>query len=256
MSVRDFTTSVEYKTILECPDFRFGSDGSVWKFSDGCWQPVQGTPRSGGQQIYVWINGKRKLARRHLMIARAFHGSCPPGLKCRRLDGDTANDRPDNLVWDDKLEDVSGRTEKPCAGCGITKSLDEFARRSISRDGRDEQCKACRNAKTRAYMARPEVKARVKRREAPAKLKYLYGITSDDYKTMLASQCGVCAICRKPPEGGPRTSRLYVDHDHDTGKVRGLLCRRCNQALGTLGDNIEGLMRAIDYLKKAEGANE
>lgn len=78
-----------------------------------------------------------------------------------------------------------------------------------------------------------------------------YGITEEDFNRMVEEQSGVCAICSKKEtvKGG----RLSVDHDHITGKVRGLLCTLCNTALGKLGDSIEGLQKAIDYLKKHKG---
>jgi len=78
-------------------------------------------------------------------------------------------------------------------------------------------------------------------------LKRRYGITLEQYEAMLESQNGKCAICK----GDCLTGRnLAVDHDHETGKVRGLLCSKCNQGLGQL-NNIELLQRAIDYLKES-----
>lgn len=75
-----------------------------------------------------------------------------------------------------------------------------------------------------------------------------FGITLEDYDALLATQNGVCAICGLPPNG----KNLPVDHDHKTGKVRGLLCDRCNPMLGYAQDNMAILTRAIDYLIKAE----
>lgn len=71
-----------------------------------------------------------------------------------------------------------------------------------------------------------------------------YGITLDDYQKLYDEQNGVCAICGKPCDLG----RLAVDHDHETGRIRGLLCRRCNTAIGLLGDSLDGVLRAVDYL--------
>lgn len=83
----------------------------------------------------------------------------------------------------------------------------------------------------------------------------LYKITPEEYFNLLEKQDGVCAICKKPalvdlekpyaPKG-----RLCVDHDHDTEKIRGLLCTTCNQGLGLLGDTIESIQIALDYLRK------
>lgn len=70
-----------------------------------------------------------------------------------------------------------------------------------------------------------------------------YGITVEEYDALMAKQGSCCALC------GKASKKLDVDHDHDTGKVRGLLCRACNVALGNLGDSVAGLTRALDYLK-------
>lgn len=86
-------------------------------------------------------------------------------------------------------------------------------------------------------------------------LKRTFNITLEDYKRMLDSQNGVCAIClseetRKSPNGG--TMHLAVDHCHTTGKIRGLLCWNCNTSLGKFKDSTENLARAIEYLKKSK----
>lgn len=73
-----------------------------------------------------------------------------------------------------------------------------------------------------------------------------YGIVYADYVALYAKQKGLCAICNEPPT----EKLLSVDHDHVTGKVRGLLHRSCNSALGILGDSVEGLEKAIKYLKE------
>lgn len=79
-----------------------------------------------------------------------------------------------------------------------------------------------------------------------------YGITLDDFNVMLASQDNACAICRTPhdPDAPGRRGKLglHVDHDHRTGKVRGLLCNGCNRALGFVQDRPEVLRAAADYL--------
>jgi len=73
-----------------------------------------------------------------------------------------------------------------------------------------------------------------------------FGITLDEYDALLAAQGGRCAIC----SSSPKTQRYAVDHDHQTGKVRGILCMRCNhKLLGGARDKIELLVRAIKYLQ-------
>ncbi len=77
------------------------------------------------------------------------------------------------------------------------------------------------------------------------KLKVKYGITIDQYEDMLEKQGGVCAICHKSNGDIP----LGVDHDHETGKVRGLLCNKCNLILGMIKDDIDLLIIMEQYLE-------
>jgi hypothetical protein len=75
-----------------------------------------------------------------------------------------------------------------------------------------------------------------------------YGITEDQYQAILALQNGVCAICNRHQ----RICRLSIDHCHKTGKVRGLLCRRCNRNIGRFFDSPQVLHRAAEYLETFE----
>lgn len=76
-----------------------------------------------------------------------------------------------------------------------------------------------------------------------------YGLRPGEYEAMLDSQDGKCAICLEPPTGGATSqSRLHIDHDHKRGWVRGLLCSRCNTALGLLRDRPDLVRAAAEYL--------
>jgi len=87
---------------------------------------------------------------------------------------------------------------------------------------------------------------RMKRDQA---LRKAYGITLEQFEAMIAAQGGVCPICREKISAMVKgRNGAAVDHDHDTGQVRGIPCQPCNAALGTFGDNIETLERAIKYL--------
>lgn len=119
-------------------------------------------------------------------------------------------------------------------------------------------------ARVRAYDSRPERRERQRQarqviREAdPGRYADLYrasnlrryGITLQDYDRMHAEQQGRCAACGSPPKDGGRgpAGRLHVDHDHDTGAVRGLLCNNCNAALGQVGDSADRLRMLLTYL--------
>lgn len=83
-----------------------------------------------------------------------------------------------------------------------------------------------------------------------------YGITFEEYRVMFNQQCGACASCRKPAvlhrAKKSRELVLVVDHDHITGRVRGLLCNNCNMALGLMGDNSEGVRRMLHYIERTD----
>ena len=82
-----------------------------------------------------------------------------------------------------------------------------------------------------------------------------YGITKEQYDAMVLQQGGLCAICRKPETSlDSRTSSsvigLAIDHCHTTGRIRKLLCKRCNMCLGRVGDSVEVLQAMIKYLEE------
>lgn len=113
------------------------------------------------------------------------------------------------------------------------------------------------------YATDPEYREKVKsqsrlrnqrnpRAKKNGRLKAEFGITIEQYNAMLERQGGVCAICGEPMkkigEKGKRNHSMYVDHDHKTGKVRGLLCNQCNFGLGQFRDDPILLAKAIEYL--------
>lgn len=122
-------------------------------------------------------------------------------------------------------------------------------------------------ASTRARQARPEVRERKntvrrvannpERREINLRQNLAqYGLTPDVYRAMLAAQGGLCAICGEAPhpDGIKASSRLHVDHDA-TGKVRALLCTRCNRGIGYMRDRPNLLRLAAEYVERyREGA--
>lgn len=84
--------------------------------------------------------------------------------------------------------------------------------------------------------------------ERKRKCKQRYGVTFDEVKQLLESQDNKCAICEKYIPGLGLNG--YIDHDHSTGKIRGILCPSCNTILGLSHDNINLLLKAIKYLKE------
>jgi len=137
-----------------------------------------------------------------------------------------------------------------CSKCKQLKSLTEFYKYTKGRDGYQGVCKECsaRNHKTWAQENRQKERYYTQR----ARLRDKYGITVEAYNDLLARQNGLCAICDKPEttvhSGSARL--MAVDHDHETGEIRGLLCNNCNRALGLFGDDLSTLQRAVAYLSR------
>lgn len=126
---------------------------------------------------------------------------------------------------------------KRCPRCRRELPKGEFWRSSKSSDGLQGWCKACALGAKRERNKTPDGK----RQKAAWSRRALYGMDPGDFDLMVAAQSGVCAICAKP-------RRLHVDHDHETGNVRGLLCSNCNTALGLLGEEVDVLIAALAYL--------
>lgn len=139
---------------------------------------------------------------------------------------------------------------KRCRDCKIEKDSAQFVKNKVCKDGIDTLCKECNRKRVKQWRkSNPDKRKLQRKREARCTknkdLKRLYGITIEQYEEMLEAQGHVCAIC-KNPEVFDRL--LSVDHCHTTGKIRGLLCCRCNSGIGWLQDSIENLKQAIKYL--------
>lgn len=109
----------------------------------------------------------------------------------------------------------------------------------------------CREERARWAARHPDVAERIARRRAVKR----YGIDLETYERLLDEQGGHCALCPATRETN-RGHWLYVDHDHVTGVVRGLLCRRCNSTLGYMDEEPARLRRAADYLERYRGHKE
>lgn len=136
--------------------------------------------------------------------------------------------------------------DRQCRICGAVKPLSEFYRHKKCKQGLSHWCKPCTNARNRAYKAsRPPLAGQSLRRQRKQQVARFYGISIEHHDALMAKQGGLCAICLQPPT---RTF-LDVDHDHRTGQIRGLLCARCNKALGHFKDDTIALQAAADYLQ-------
>ncbi len=153
---------------------------------------------------------------------------------------------------------------KVCTKCKLEKLETEFIKRSRSTDGLASWCKACtrklskklydsnlerERARGRSRPFTDELKATRQRyavrNKEKIRIKHIirkYGISAEKYEQMISSQNGCCALCSEKAES------LVIDHNHKTGKVRALLCHKCNLGLGQFRESPETLIKAIQYL--------
>lgn len=173
---------------------------------------------------------------------------------------------------------------KTCNGCKLTKEISEFDKDRGKKDGLRTICYVCTSerrkatyyqdvevsrkrmrdyrlkdieshrSKAREYYWKNRVKIRARHREAGYRvsrnstIKCKYGITEDQFQKLVVLQQNKCAICLQPAEGV-----LRIDHDHNTENLRGLLCHKCNVALGLFSDNPEIIRRAAFYIESRVG---
>ena len=119
---------------------------------------------------------------------------------------------------------------KRCRKCGEVKPRSAYNKNKTKSDGLQTWCKVCHDV----WMRKNQLRRK-------------YGITEDDYDEMYRAQRGCCWICGTHQSALKR--RLNVDHDHDSGDVRALLCGHCNRGIGLLGDDPKTVQRAADYLR-------
>lgn len=147
-----------------------------------------------------------------------------------------------------------GPNSRECGNCHEVKPFADFTQRGTVKGAPvyKSACKVCAAARMRKW-AKDNAAQHATTRHA-WDLRNIYGITPEIHAAMLAEQGGKCAICGEDEKsqhwrnGTP--FRLSVDHCHATGKVRGLLCQRCNRAIGLFGDSSDLLRKAIGYLER------
>ncbi|MGE3341482.1 MAG: endonuclease VII domain-containing protein [Candidatus Altimarinota bacterium] len=148
-------------------------------------------------------------------------------------------DRWGQVLWQCKCE------------CGNLKTV----RSADLRDGRQVSC-GCQKAERIRRRCTTHGQTNTKKYErlkSELRRYRRYNLTEDDYKDLLVTQdfrCAICGVDPNNPDSGLQRG-FHIDHDHVTGKVRGLLCGRCNVGIGLLGDSEENLEAAIKYLRRA-----
>jgi hypothetical protein len=165
--------------------------------------------------------------------------------------------------------------KKVCSRCRTNKSLHDFYRNRTTKDGYAYECKNCKDSRPSYYwktekaraadrerylrrISTPEGKASLLEKNRKYKqsehgklaewkryLKRNYKISLETYNKILEIQGGGCAICGAKP----KERRLHIDHNHSTNAIRGILCGKCNQAIGLLNENLILFDRAKEYIK-------
>jgi len=135
----------------------------------------------------------------------------------------------------DVSENHTLRKDRTCIDCGLYKRYTEFSyhRHALAPEGYNAlpRCKPCNSVwKNKAHLKRK------------------YGLEWEEYVAMLDRQKGKCFLCGS--DGSGKDGKFVVDHDHDTGEVRGLLCWNCNVGLGLFKEDTELLARAIKYVNR------
>ena len=134
-----------------------------------------------------------------------------------------------------------------CKSCKLDLPVDQFGTYLVKgriKRSRRKSCKTCRVKEEKVrYANDPELVKRKKLAVRKSVFKNQYGITPEQYDQMFLSQNGKCRICKRVSD-----KRLNVDHCHNTGKIRGLLCWNCNIGIGYMKHSVEILKTAVQYL--------
>ena len=137
--------------------------------------------------------------------------------------------------------------QKWCGGCSLVKQVEDFNRDASKKDGRQSRCKTCEYEGYKRRLAEDPERVRKISRESRMRnrRRQTYGVTNEEFEEMCEAQGGICAICqREPGQLG-----LCIDHDHETGEVRGVICSPCNSGLGLFQDDPEFLRAAAAYIE-------
>jgi len=149
---------------------------------------------------------------------------------------------------------IPAQQTKRCPQCRRRLPLEEFYSNTTRRDGHSPYCKTCTLGYQRT--ARQKDLHHRRRWEQASAWRKRYGLEPEEYERLLEKQGGVCAICGRPEtRRHGRTKTLWalsVDHDPETGAVRGLLCAECNPAIGLFRHDLKRLRAAIRYLQRKQ----
>jgi len=151
---------------------------------------------------------------------------------------------------------------KTCKKCGLEKELSEFSPTSVYKGEikHRAECKSCNAEDARRRRENPDERHRQVLASRDWKLRNpekvsaqcrrrMYGISDETFKDMFRDQQGKCPICGILLAKTCKANTPFVDHDHTTKKVRGILCRSCNFGLGLFKDDLANLIKAAEYIR-------
>jgi hypothetical protein len=163
--------------------------------------------------------------------------------KCRRCSYHSDNKKIVNSI-------IGPTVRQKCCVCGKTKQRKEFYKDFRRPKGVQSICKACVLDKSKGEYKRN--KSQYQKTNRNCHLKREYGITTDQYNQMVINQNSCCEICDRHIDD-IKNHKLYVDHNHGTNKIRGLICGSCNRLIALAVENQKILQNAITYLNKYNG---
>lgn len=216
-----------------------GLSPRVLKYCEYCQAEIQTRPCERDQKFCTW---------ECFQASRRDKSATPNPNPLRSIDRAAATAR--RLETKKRMKLKLPATERHCSRCAETKKITEFY---LKKSGQYTAfCKPCWQAETSAYAKRRRAtgwrQKTNKEYERKRTLRRFYGLSVEQYDDLLTHQKGLCAICKNPPK---KDSFLYVDHDHKTDLIRGLLCTRCNSGLGHFADSVNSLELAVSYLQLA-----
>lgn len=147
--------------------------------------------------------------------------------------------------------------KKICSKCKIEKPFDQYFKDNNRKIGIRSRCKACCSLDIKDWRDRHRSeynnysamwRAKNPEKQHATEIKRRYKLSKEQYEEMLKKQNYGCDCCGEKHNPKKKRGRLYVDHDHETGEVRGLLCSKCNLILGHFDYNLALLQRALDYI--------
>ena len=211
------TPLLTHQQVLDVLEYNPATGEFKWKISPA--KNVKAGSIAGGKSYasgyrYIRVRGYEVTEAR---LAWFYMTGQWPERRIRNKNGDISDNRFENLIMAD----------------GVGSGFD-----CKTREGKIAYQKAYRKA--------------TPLREKERSLRADFGISLEDYTSMLEAQGNVCAICKQPEthKRNGKVKYLAVDHHHGTGRVRGLLCSDCNTGIGKLKDSVNILQSAIDYLHK------